>query len=55
MYKTGNVIVRLWQTTSFRGFQKHLSIKIIFPIEDLRQAVGTAKGILPKEKIERVM
>ena len=26
---------------------------VLFPIEDLRQAVETAKGILTKEKIDR--
>ena len=37
-------------------FQKHTSHKIIwvlFPIEDLRQAVETAKRILKKEKLDK--
>ena len=56
MHKTGTYTVRLWGTTNFRNIQKHTSNKIIlvlFPIEDLRQVVETAKRILTKEKINR--
>ena len=47
---------RLWGTTNFGSFQKHTPTKlywILFPIEDLRQAVETAKRILTKEKLDR--
>ena len=57
MHKRGSYNFRLWRTKNFRGIHKHTSYKIIlginFPIEDLRQAVETAKRILTKEKIDR--
>ena len=43
---------RLWGTTNFRSIQKHIPTKlywILFPIEDLRQAVEIAKRILSKD------
>ena len=47
---------RLWGTTILEVFKNTLCTKlymITFPIEDLRQAVETAKKILTKEKLER--
>ena len=55
MYKTSSYTFRLWGTTNLRCIQKHTFHKIILgiiPIEDLRQAVETAKRILMKEKID---
>ena len=49
-------IIRLWQTTGVEGVQNALPAKlywVLFPIEDLRQAVETAERILAKEKIDR--
>ena len=48
--------IRLWGTTKFGSIQKHTPHKIVldlFPIEDLRQAVETAKSILTKEKFDK--
>ena len=56
MHKMGSYSFRLWGTTNFRSIQKKLCTKlywILFPIEDLRQAVETVQGILTKEKIDR--
>ena len=55
-YKTGSYTIRLLQTTNTRNIQKHTPYKAIlgtFPIEDLRQAVETAKRILTQGKIDR--
>ena len=46
MYKTDSYTFRLWNATNFRGIQEHSSYKIywdLFPIDDLRLAVETAK------------
>ena len=57
MYKTGSYSFSLWGTTNFRGIQQYtLTTKlywVLFPINDVRQAIETAKGILTKEKIDR--
>ena len=48
--------LRLWRATSIGCIQEHTSKKlywILFPIEDLRQAVETAKRILTKEKLDK--
>ena len=53
---TGGHTNRLRQTTNFRGFQNTLPTRlcwVLFPIEDLRQAVETTKRILTKERIDR--
>ena len=55
MYKTGRNTTRLWRTTDIRGFKNTLPTRLYwvhFPIEDLRQALGTGKRILTKEKID---
>ena len=49
-------LLRLWRATNFGSIKKHTTHKIILdtiPMNDLRQAVETAKRILPKEKIDR--
>ena len=54
--KTGNNTLRLWRTTGIGSIQKQLPTKlywVLFSIEDLRQAVETAKGILTKEKLDK--
>ena len=46
----------LWRATNFRSVQNTLPTKlywILFPIEDFREAVETAKRILTREKIDR--
>ena len=56
MNKTGSNTLRLWRATGIGGIQKHTSNKlywILFPIEDLRQAVETAKRVLTKEKLDK--
>ena len=56
MYKTSSYTSRLWGTTILEVFKNTLPIKlywVIFPIEDLRQSVETAKRILTKEMIDR--
>ena len=56
MHKTGSHIIRLWRSTGVASFQKYTPTRlylVLFPIEDLRQAVETAKRILTKEKIDR--
>ena len=56
MNKTSSSSPRLWGTTNPQSIQEHTSHKIIlgiFPIEDLRQAIETAKRILTKEKLDR--
>ena len=45
MNKTGSNSFRLWGTRKLYW--------ILFPIEDLRQAVETAKRILTKEKLDK--
>ena len=48
--------MRVWRTTDIRGVQNTLPTKlywILIPIEDLRQAVDTAKRILTKEKLDK--
>ena len=55
-HKTGSYTVRLGRTTSIRSFKNTLPTKlywVLFPIEDLRQAVKIVKRILTKEKIDR--
>ena len=47
---------RLWGAKNFRSITNTLPTKlywILFPIEDPRKAVETAKRILTKEKIDR--
>ena len=56
MHKTGSYTFRLWGTTNFRSIPNTLPTKlywVLFPIDDLRQAVETVKRILTKEKIDR--
>ena len=56
MNKTGSNTLRLWTTTNIGSIQEHASHKIhwiLFPIEDLGQAVETAKRILTKEKLDK--
>ena len=56
MHKTSSYTFKLWGATHFRGIQKKLPSKlywVLFPIEDFRLAVETAKRILTKEKIDR--
>ena len=57
MYKTGSYTSRLWQTHRYyRVFKNTLPTRlywVLFPIEDLGQAVETAKRILTKGKIDR--
>ena len=56
MHKTGSYTFSLWRTTNLRSVQNILPTKlywVLFPIEDLRQAVETAIRILTKEKIYR--
>ena len=56
MNKTGSNTLRLWRATGIGGIQNTLPTKlywILFPIEDLRQAVETAKIILTKEKLDK--
>ena len=56
MHKTSNYTFRLWGATHFRSIQKHTPYKlywVLFPIDNLRQAVETVKRILTKEKIDR--
>ena len=53
--KTGSNTLRLWRTTGIGSIQS-IPTKlywILFPIEDLRQAVETAKRILTKEKLDK--
>ena len=51
MHKTGCYAIKLWRTTNFRTLPTKL-YWVLFPIEDLRQAVERAKTILTKEKID---
>ena len=47
---------RVWRTTSSGSVQNTLPTKlywVLFPIENLRQVVETAKRILTKEKLDR--
>ena len=56
VHKTGSYTFRLWTTTKSRSIQNTLSTKLywlLFPIENLRWAVETAKRILTKEKTDR--
>ena len=56
MHKAGSYTFMLWGTTNLRSIQKTLSTELyglLFPIDDFRQAVKTAKRILTKEKIYR--
>ena len=56
MHKTGSYTFMLWRTKNSRSIQNILPTKlywVLFPIEDLRQAVETAKRMLTKEKIDR--
>ena len=58
-------VVCIRQKAALLGYDKPQALKVfknkcqsrlhwfLFPIEDLRQAVGTAKRILTKEKIKR--
>ena len=53
MHKTGSYTFRLWEPQILEVFKNKLPTKlywVLFPIEDLRQAVETAKRILTKEK-----
>ena len=55
MHKTGSYTFRIWKTTVLRGIQNTLPSKlywVLFPIDDLRQVVETAKRILMREKID---
>ena len=56
MYYTSSCSFRLWRATNLEVFKNTLPTKlywILFPIEDLRQAVETAKRILTKENIDK--
>ena len=56
MHKAGSHTIWLWQTQVLEVFKNTLPTRlywVLFPIEDLRQAVETAKMILIKEKIDR--
>ena len=56
MNKTGSNTLRLWRATSTEVFKNTLQTKlcwILFPIENLRQVVETAKRILTKEKLDK--
>ena len=56
MDKTGATLLGYGKQQILEVFKKTLPTKlywILFPIEDLRQAVDTAKRILTKEKLEK--
>ena len=56
MDKTGSYTFRLQRATILEVFKNSLPTKlywILFPIEDLRQAVDTVKRILTKEKLDK--
>ena len=56
MHKTSSYTFRLWGTTNLEVFKNTYPTKlhwVLFPIDDLRQEVETAKRILPKEKVDR--
>ena len=56
MNKTGSNTLRLWRATILEVFKNTLPTKlfwILFPIEDHRQTVETAKRILTKEKLDK--
>ena len=55
MQKTHSYTFRLWGTKILEVFKNTLPTKlygVLFPIDDLRQVVETAKTILTKEKID---
>ena len=52
MHCTSSHIIRLWQMSGIGVIQNTLPTKlywVLFPIEDIRLAVETAKRILTKE------
>ena len=56
MQKTSSFTFRLRGTTNFRSIQNILPTKIcwvLFPIDDLRQAVETGRRIFTKDMIDR--
>ena len=56
MNKTCSNTLRLWSPQVLEVFKNTLPTKlywILFPTEDLRQAVETAKSILTKEKLDK--
>ena len=53
--QTSGSIIKLWWTTdiwTIKNFPADYIILVLFPIEDLRVAVDTAKRVLTKEKID---
>ena len=56
MHQTGSYTFRLGEQQILEVFKNILPTKlywVLFPIDDLRQAVETSKRILTKEKIDR--
>ena len=56
MDKTGSYTFGLWRATILEVFKNTLPTKlywVLFPIEDLRQAVDITKRILTKEKLDK--
>ena len=56
MHYTSSYSFRLLRAKNFRSIKKYTTQKlywILFPIDDLRQAVDAAKRILKKEKMHR--
>ena len=56
MHKTSNYTFRLWRTRNLRGIQNYTSTHptklywVLFPIDDLKNAVETARRLLTKER-----
>ena len=56
MHKTSSYTFRLWKPQTLEVYKNIIPTKlywVLFPIDDLRQLVETAKRILTKEKIDR--